>query len=77
MIEEKTVIEDVDRSFYDFRFEEKDAWKVQSGLTPEIVRQISDEKNDPEWMRAFRLKSLEIFNRTDMPDRICRIGDLP
>ena len=68
MIEEKTVIEDVDRSFYDFRFEEKDAWKVQSGLTPEIVRQISDEKNDPEWMRAFRLKSLEIFNSTDMPD---------
>ncbi len=65
---EKTIIEDVDRSFYDFRNEEKDAWKVKSGLTPEIVAQISDEKNDPDWMREFRLKSLEIFNRKEMPD---------
>ena len=68
MSEEKTFVEDVDRSFYDFRFEEKDAWKVESGLTPEIVAQISEEKHDPSWMRDFRLKSLEVFYRTPMPD---------
>ena len=68
MSEEKTRVQDVDRSFYDFRFEEKDAWRVESGLTPEIVSQISEEKNDPEWMREFRLRSLEIFNRMRMPD---------
>ena len=68
MSKEKTHVEDVDCSFYDFRYEEKDAYKVDSGLTSEIVVQISDEKNDPEWMKEFRLKSLEIFNHTAMPD---------
>jgi len=68
MEKEKTYVEDVNRAFYDFRYEEKDAYKVQSGLTREIVEQISREKNDPEWMRDFRLKSLEIFDKTPMPD---------
>lgn len=68
MSEEKTYVEDVDRSFYDFRFEENDAYKVESGLTREIVEQISREKNDPDWMREFRLQSLEIFQRSRMPD---------
>ena len=65
---EKTVVEDIDRSLYDFRYEEKDAYKVDEGLTPEIVRQISEEKNDPEWMRDFRLASLEKYNSIPIPD---------
>ena len=67
MSAEKTYIEDVDRSFYDFRFEDKDNYKVESGLTREIVEQISKEKNDPDWMLEFRLRSLEIFNSLKMP----------
>jgi Fe-S cluster assembly protein SufB len=68
MSKDKTYVEDIDRSMYDFRFEEKDAYKVSEGLTPEIVRQISEEKNDPEWMRDFRLHSLEIYNQKQVPD---------
>ncbi len=68
MAGEKTIVADVDRSFYDFRYEEKDAFRVAEGLTPAIVEQISREKNDPDWMRAFRLRSLEIYNRSVMPD---------
>ena len=68
MAEEKTFVEDVDRSFYDFRNEERDVFRVSEGLTPAIVEQISREKNDPDWMRDFRLRSLEIYNRTAMPD---------
>ena len=68
MNEEKTRIEDINRAFYDFRFDDRDAYKVQSGLTQEIVEQISREKKDPDWMREFRLRSLDIFHRTDMPD---------
>ena len=69
MKDEKTVVEDVNREFYDFRFEEgDDVFRVSEGLTEEIVSQISKEKNDPEWMREFRLKSLEVYKRTDMPD---------
>ena len=66
MAEEKTFVEDVDRSLYDFRFENKDAYKVDEGLTPDIVETISREKNDPQWMHDFRLRSLEIYNKTPM-----------
>ena len=65
-MKEKTHIDDINRSIYDFRFSDEDAYKVDSGLTPDIVKQISEEKGDPEWMREFRLKSLEIFNRIPM-----------
>lgn len=67
-MKEKTYVEDVDRSMYDFRNEDKDAYKVKEGLNPAIVEQISNEKHDPEWMKEFRMKSLEIFNNSTMPD---------
>jgi Fe-S cluster assembly protein SufB len=68
MSKEKTYVDDIDRSMYDFRFEEKDAYKVDEGLTPDIVAKISEEKNDPEWMRDFRLKSLDIYNHKQVPN---------
>ena len=68
MSAEKTYVEDIDRSMYDFRNEDPDAWRIREGLTPDIVREISEEKNDPEWMRDFRLMCLDIWNRKTMPD---------
>ena len=65
---EKTYVADIDRSMYDFRYDEKDAYRIEEGLSPEIVEQISKEKNDPQWMHDFRMKSLEIYNHTQMPD---------
>ncbi|MBP7059326.1 MAG: Fe-S cluster assembly protein SufB [Lachnospiraceae bacterium] len=67
-MKEKTVISDIDRSMYDFRYSEDDAYKVNEGLTPEIVGQISEEKGDPEWMKDFRLKSLDIYNQIPVPE---------
>ncbi len=67
-MEEKTYVEDIDRSLYDFRNEDEDAYKLDEGLTKEIVLQISKEKNDPDWMRELRLKSLDIYNSLEMPD---------
>ncbi|MBQ2088884.1 MAG: Fe-S cluster assembly protein SufB [Lachnospiraceae bacterium] len=66
-MKEKTIVEDIDRSLYDFRFEQKDAYRVHEGLTADIVRQISQEKNDPQWMTDFRLKSLETYNQIEVP----------
>ena len=63
---EKTQVGDIDRSLYDFRYEDKDSYKVENGLTPEIVLEISEKKNDPEWMREFRLKCLDIYNKRQM-----------
>ena len=61
---ERTYVEDIDRSIYDFRNEEKDAYRIRAGLTPEIITEISKTKNDPAWMLEHRLKSLE---RSSMP----------
>lgn len=66
-MEEKTYVEDIDRSLYDFRNEDKDAYRIQEGLTQDIVEEISRDKHDPEWMREFRLKSLDIYNDLRMP----------
>ncbi len=43
------------------------AFKSQKGLTAEIVRQISEMKNEPEWMTNFRLEAYEIFKNKPMP----------
>lgn len=67
-MKEKTYIEDVNRSIYDIHNDEKDMYKVNQGLTADIVEQISREKHDPEWMRQFRLDSLDIYNKTPMVD---------
>ena len=65
---EKSYVEDIDRSIYDFKDDEKDAYKVKAGLTSEIVQKISDEKKDPAWMQLFRLRSLQIYNQMPIPD---------
>ena len=65
---EKSYVEDIDRSVYDIRDEEKDSYRLAEGLTPGIVEKLSEEKHDPEWMREFRLKSLRIYNSTPVPD---------
>ncbi|MCI6020071.1 MAG: Fe-S cluster assembly protein SufB [Clostridia bacterium] len=67
-MKEKSHVDDIDRSVYDIRDEEHDAYRIEAGLTPEIVDKISKEKNDPEWMHEFRLKSLEIYNDMKIPD---------
>ena len=66
--EEKSQVEDIDRSVYDIKDAVNASFEVNSGLTPEIVEKISEEKNDPEWMRVFRLKSLETYNKTPVPE---------
>ena len=67
-MDEKTYVADIDRSVYDIRDDEKDAYKLQAGLTPAIVEQLSKEKHDPQWMQLFRLHALQIYNSMDMPD---------
>ncbi len=52
---------------YDFRNEEKYIYKARKGVDAEIVSQISDMKNEPQWMRDYRLESLKIFESKPTP----------
>ena len=53
---------------YDFVTETQGVFKARKGLDREIVAQISEMKGEPDWMREFRLKSLEIFESRPMPN---------
>lgn len=67
-VEEKTRVDAIDRTLYDFKDKLDPALIVDSGLNEEVVRQISKEKNDPEWMAEFRLNSLKTYNELDIPN---------
>ncbi len=67
-MKEKTQVDDIDRSIYDIKDKENDAYRMEAGLTPEIIEKLSKEKGDPEWMREFRLKSLETYNEMPLPN---------
>ena len=68
MMKEKSQVMDIDRSIYDIKDVESDAYRIKSGLTPEIIEKISKEKNDPVWMQQFRLQSLQIYNEIPTPN---------
>lgn len=42
-------------------------FKTEKGVNADIVRQISEHKNEPGWMTDFRLRALDIFERKPMP----------
>ena len=65
---EKSQVADIDRSIYDIRDAEHDAYRMEAGLTPAIVEKLSKEKNDPAWMEQFRLEALQIYNNMRVPD---------
>ena len=67
-MKEKNQVADIDRSIYDIRDEEHDAYRMKEGLTPDIIDRLSNEKDDPVWMQQFRLQSLQIYNETPLPD---------
>lgn len=52
---------------YDFRTQTDAVFKARKGLDAEIVGQISEMKNEPAWMREFRLRALEIFFSKPLP----------
>lgn len=72
----KTYIEDLDRGVYDVKNEFEYSYKSESGLTEEIIREISAKKNEPEWMLEFRLKSLAIYHQLEVPTWSPDISDL-
>ncbi|TWU05608.1 Fe-S cluster assembly protein SufB [Stieleria varia] len=64
-VTEKSDIGEINK--YNFRTETTGVFKAQKGLNREIVHQISDIKKEPDWMREFRLRSLDIFESKPMP----------
>ena len=51
---------------YGFHVAEDYFFKSGRGLSHELVDAISSHKNEPDWMRKFRHKSLDYFNARPM-----------
>ncbi len=71
VIEEKEKVQGINADYEEkFGFHDPEtgyAYKAPKGLTREIVEQISEYKDEPEWMREFRLKSLDYFESRPTP----------
>ena len=67
MAKKKTFVEDIERTLYDIKNYDVPVYKAQQGLTEDIIRDIAKQKHDPDWMLAFRLKSLETYNKMALP----------
>jgi Fe-S cluster assembly protein SufB len=54
---------------YKYGFHDIDisVFRTEKGLSPEVVAAISAHKEEPEWMRKFRLKALNHFYKRPMP----------
>lgn len=52
---------------YGFKDPDLAYFKARPGLDAEIVGMISEMKNEPEWMRSYRLKALEIYQSKPVP----------
>jgi len=72
----KTYVADIDRGIYDVVNEERHVYRSDKGLSESIIRDISAEKNEPEWMLEKRLKALEIYKSKPVPMWGADLSDL-
>lgn len=52
---------------YGFHNKIKPVYQTKKGLSEKTVREISDEKKEPRWMRAVRLRALKAFRAIPLP----------
>ncbi len=63
---DKSAIE-INRTLYEDRNEERHFYKAKPGLSEEVVREISRQKEEPEWMLEKRLKAFEYYKKKPIP----------
>ena len=69
--QEQAVVATINESYTEkYGFHEKDTYtfKTRKGVDHDVVDQMSDMKGEPDWMREFRHKSLDIFFDKPMTD---------
>jgi len=64
----KTQLDELNTNIYDFKKKDNYAYKIKKGLNADIVKEISKQKNEPEWMLKLRLQALDIYNKLSLPD---------
>ncbi len=63
----KTQVEEINRNIYDIKNKDEYDFKIKKGLTKDIIEEISRQKKEPNWMKEFRLKALEVYEKLELP----------
>lgn len=63
----KTKLDEINRNIYDIKNSDDYEFKIKKGLTKDIVAEISDMKNEPKWMRDFRIKAVDVYESLELP----------
>ena len=58
---------DIDRNKGDFSYDVAHEYDAGTGLSEKTIHYISDVKEDPDWVREFRLKGLKTFLENRCP----------
>lgn len=72
-ISEQLPLEEYEHGYY---FPDHSVFKTKKGLDEDVIRAISNRKDEPEWMLAYRLKAYHTFRKKKMPNWGADIGNL-
>ncbi len=63
---------------YEYGWSDKDVAgaNVKRGLNEDVVRDISNKKNEPQWMLDLRLKGLSLFDKKPLPNWGSDLSDI-
>ncbi len=59
---------DIGEYRHGFYYPDTSVFKTRKGLDEDVVRAISEKKNEPAWMTSFRLRALKAFQKKAMPN---------
>ena len=69
MTEEDKILEEVTAAEYKYGFTtDIESDKIPKGLNEDVIRIISQKKNEPEWLLEYRLKAFRSWEKMDEPD---------
>jgi Fe-S cluster assembly protein SufB len=63
----KAKIDEINTNIYDFKNADNFDFKSKKGLSEDIVKEISQKKNEPQWVLDIRLKALKVYEKLDLP----------
>lgn len=66
-MQKEAIFGSLNRDTFDIANPSPYADDAQRGLNEALIRQISADKNEPEWMLAHRLESFKIFKEKELP----------
>lgn len=75
-METQSPVIDIGEYRHGFSFPDQSLYKTRSGLDEAVVNAISGHKNEPDWMRRYRLRSLAAFRKKQMPNWGADLSDL-